>query len=199
MHDLLGFEEVQNLLQSLAKQSPKLAEELVPNTLSLNMLLTVLKNLLMEKVPIRDLRTIAVALAGVGEKSQDPGAYTAAARLALCRIIVQKVFNNAPTLAVMALSPAMEQLLLKSLHQAQQMGNADDIVLEPGLAERLQTAIREAAQKQELAGKPAVLLVAAPLRSVMAKFARYINGDIHVLAFTEIPDDKQVTIEASIG
>jgi flagellar biosynthesis protein FlhA len=199
MHDLLGFEEVQNLLQSLAKQSPKLAEELVPNTLSLNMLLTVLKNLLMEKVPIRDLRTIAVALASVGEKSQDPGAYTAAARLALCRIIVQKVFNNAPTLAVMALSPAMEQLLLKSLQQAQQMGNSDDIVLEPGLAERLQTAIRDAAQKQELAGKPAVLLVAAPLRAVMAKFARYINGEIQVLAFTEIPDDKQVTIEASIG
>jgi flagellar biosynthesis protein FlhA len=63
----------------------------------------------------------------------------------------------------------------------------------------LQVAIRDAAQKQELAGKPAVLLVAAPLRAVMAKFARYINGDIQVLAFTEIPDDKQVTIEASIG
>jgi len=199
MHDLLGFEEVQNLLQSLSKQSPKLAEELVPSTVSLNMLLTVLKNLLTEKVPIRDMRTIAVALAGVGDKSQDPGAYTAAARLALSRIIVQKVFGNAATLAVMALSPSMEQLLLKSLQQAQQMGNSDDIVLEPGLAERLQVAIRDAAQKQELAGKPAVLLVAAPLRAVMAKFARYINGDIQVLAFTEIPDDKQVTIEASIG
>jgi flagellar biosynthesis protein FlhA len=199
MHDLIGFEEVQNLLQSLSKQSPKLAEELVPNTISLNMLLTVLKNLLAEKVPIRDLRSIAVALAGVGDKSQDPGTYTAAARLALSRIIVQKVFGNAATLAVMALSPSMEQLLLKSLQQAQQMGNSDDIVLEPGLAERLQVAIRDAAQKQELAGKPAVLLVAAPLRAVMAKFARYINGDIQVLAFTEIPDDKQVTIEASIG
>ncbi len=199
MHDLLGFEEVQNLLQGLSKQSPKLAEELVPTTLSLNMLLTVLKNLLAEKVPIRDMRTIAIALAGVGDKSQDPGAYTMAARLALSRIIVQKVFGNTATLPVVALSPAMEQLLLKSLQQAQQIGNSDDIVLEPGLAERLQVAIREAAQKQELAGKPAVLLVAAPLRAVMAKFARYINGDIQVLAFTEIPDDKQVTIEASIG
>ncbi|MET0380249.1 MAG: FHIPEP family type III secretion protein, partial [Spongiibacteraceae bacterium] len=80
-----------------------------------------------------------------------------------------------------------------------QSGNIDDIVLEPGLAERLQHAIREAAQKQEMAGKPPVLLVAAPLRAVLAKFARYINSEIAVLAYTEIPDDKQVTIEATIG
>jgi flagellar biosynthesis protein FlhA len=199
LHELLGFDEVQNLLQALAKQSPKLAEELVPATLSLNMLVTVLRCLLQEKVPIRDTRTIASAIAAIGPKSQDPAVYTAAARLALSRIIVQKIFGNTTTLPVMTLSPAMEQLLLKSLQQAQQLGNSDDIVLEPGLAERLQVAIREAAQKQEMAGKPAVLLVSAPLRAVLAKFARYINGEIHVLAFTEIPDDKQVTIEASIG
>ncbi len=199
MHELLGFDEVQNLLQALAKQSPKLAEELVPETLSLNMLVTVLRNLLQERVPIRDMRTIASAIAAIGKKSQDPAAYTAAARLALSRIIVQKIFGNTNTLPVMTLSPAMEQLLAKSLQQAQQMGSTDDIVLEPGLAERLQQAMRDAAQKQELAGKPPVLLVSAPLRAVLAKFTRYINGEIHVLAFTEVPDDKQVTIEASIG
>ncbi|HEY3698976.1 MAG TPA: flagellar biosynthesis protein FlhA [Spongiibacteraceae bacterium] len=199
MHELLGFDEVQNLLQALAKQSPKLAEELVPETLSLNMLVTVLRCLLQERVPIRDMRTIASAIAAIGKKSQDPGVYVAAARLSLCRIIVQKIFGNTNTLPVMTLSPSMEQLLLKSLQQAQQMGNSDDIVLEPGLAERLQNAIREAAQKQELGGKTPVLLVSAPLRAVLAKFARYINGEIYVLAFTEIPDDKQVTIEASIG
>jgi flagellar biosynthesis protein FlhA len=199
MHELLGFDEVQALLQSLAKQSPKLAEELVPATISLNVLVTVLRNLLIERVPIRDLRTIASSIASVGNKSQDPGVYTAAARQGLSRIIIQKVYGNTAALPVMTLSPPMEQMLLKSQQQAQQMGNFDDIVLEPGLAERLQTSIREAAQKQEMAGKPAVLLVSAPLRAVMAKFARYINGEIYVLAFNEIPDDKQVTIEASIG
>jgi flagellar biosynthesis protein FlhA len=165
---------------------------------SMNTLLNVLKNLLQEKVPIRDMRTIAGALAGLG-KSQDTGALTAVARLALRRIIVQKIYGNTEALAVITLSPSLEQLLLKSQQQAQQGGNVDDIVLEPGLAERLQTAIRDAAQKQELAGKPPVLLVSAPLRAVMAKFARYINGEIQVLAYTEIPDDKQVTIEASLG
>ncbi len=207
MHELLGFDEVQNLLQALAKQSPKLAEELVPETLSLNMLVTVLRGLLQERVPIRDMRTIASAIAAVGKKSQDPVTYVAAARVALSRIIVQKIFGNTSTLPVMTLSPQMEQLLAKSLQQSlQQQGfapgqpvSADDIVLEPGLAERLQSAIRDAAQKQELAGKVPVLLVSAPLRAVMSKFARYINSEIQVLAFSEIPDDKQVTIEASIG
>ncbi|MDX9873353.1 MAG: flagellar biosynthesis protein FlhA [Spongiibacteraceae bacterium] len=197
LHELLGFDEVQNLLEVLARQSPKLVEELVPGTVTLNTLLVVLRNLLQEKVPIRDMRSIAGALAG--SKSQDPAVLTAAARAALNRIIVQKIFGNTTTLPVMTLAPSMEQLLLKSLQQAQQSGNSDDIVLEPGLAERLQSAIREAAQKQEMAGKPAVLLVSAPLRAVMARFCRYVSSEIHVLAYTEVPDDKQVTIEASIG
>lgn len=205
VHELLGFDEVQNLLQGLAKHAPKLAEELVPGAVSLNVLLTVLRNLLQEKVPIRDLRTIAGALAAHGGKSQDPAALTAAARLSLSRVIVQKVFGSAESLPVITLAPQMEQLLLKSLQQTMQPGQlqgggtADDIVLEPGLAERLQAALRDAAQKQEMAGKPAVLLVSAPLRAVLSKFARYINGEISVLAYTEIPDDKQVTIEATVG
>jgi flagellar biosynthesis protein FlhA len=203
VHELLGFDEVQSLLQGLAKHAPKLAEELVPGAVSLNTLLIVLRNLLQEKVPIRDLRTIAGALASFGGKSQDPVALTAAARQALSRVIVQKTFGNSETLAVIALAPAMEQLLLKSLQSSMQQTNsqqgADDIVLEPGLAERLQNAIRDAAQKQEMSGKPAVLLVSAPLRAVMSKFARYINSEISVLAYTEIPEDRQVTIEASVG
>ncbi len=199
VHELLGYDEVQNLLQVLGKQSPKLVEDLVPGSVSMNTLLTVLKNLLVERVPIRDLRTIASALAGVGGRSQDPVALTAVVRAALSRIIVQKIFGNTETLPVITLAPAMEQMLLKALQQSQQSGQGDDIVLEPGLAERLQQAIRDAAQKQEMAGKPAVLLVAAPLRAVLARFCRYVNGEMSVLAYTEVPDDKQVTIEASIG
>lgn len=197
--DLLGHDEVQQMLDMLAKQSPKLVEELVPGMLSINTLLTVLKNLLQEQVPIRDIKTIAETLAATASQSQEPAALTAAARVALRRIIIQNIFGNEQMLPVIVLDPAMEQLLLKSLQQAQQSGNGDDIVLEPGMAERLQTALIEAAQKQEAAGKTAVLLVSAPLRAMMAKFIRYSSADIHVLAYTEVPDDKQVTMEATIG
>ncbi|MFG0221375.1 FHIPEP family type III secretion protein, partial [Streptococcus suis] len=62
--ELLGHEDVQKLLDMLAKSSPKLVEELVPNTISINTLLKVLQNLLRGRVPIRDIRSIAEALAG---------------------------------------------------------------------------------------------------------------------------------------
>lgn len=198
-HELLGHDDVQQMLDKLAKQSPKLVEELVPNTISINTLLIVLKNLLMEQVPIRDLRTIAQAVASAAAKSQDPAALTAAARLALKRIIIQSIYGNDSVLPAVALEPAMEQLLLKSYQQAQQSGNTDDLVLEPSLAERLQTALIDASQRQEMAGKPAVLLVAAILRPVLAKFVRYSASDMKVLSYAEIPDDKQVTIESTVG
>lgn len=199
-HELLGHDEVQHMLDLLAKHSPKLVEQLVPETISMNVLLTVLKNLLIEQVPIRDLRTIAEALsAGAMTNSQDTVALTAAVRTALKRIIIQTIYGNDAVLPAIALDPAMEQLLLKSLQQGQQGGFTDDIVLEPGLAERLQTALQEAAQKQEVAGKPAVLLVSAPLRAVLVKFIRYTAVEMHVLSYGEIPDDKQITIESTVG
>lgn len=197
--DLLGYDEVQNLLELLRQHSPKLAEDLVPGAVSMNSLLAVLKNLLQEQVPIRDLRTIAETLAAQGGKNAEVMVLTAAVRVALGRIIVQTIFGEVDNLSVMSLESGTEQLLLQALQQSRQAGHGDDIVLEPGLAERLQNALRDAAEQQELAGKPAVLLVTAALRPVLARFARYISGDFHVLAYPEIPEDKSVTIEASIG
>ena len=76
---------------------------------------------------------------------------------------------------------------------------AAEITLEPGLAEQLQRGINDVAQAQELKGNPAVLLVAAPLRPMLAKFIRFSHHNLHVLSYNEIPDDKQVTIEATVG
>lgn len=200
VHQLLGHEEVQHLLQLLAKNSPKLAEELVPNTVTLNVFLKVLKNLLQEQVPIRDLRTIAEAITANPQKSQDPAALTVFARASLARGIVQSIYGAAPMLSVMTLDPKMEQILLTSLRQSQQMGSGDDgLVIEPGLAERLLKSLTESVQKMEIAGKPAVLLVSPALRGALAKLLRQTVNDLHVLSYAEIPEDKQITIEAAIG
>ncbi len=198
-HELLGHDEVQQMLDMLAKHSPKLVEQLAPEIVPMNVLLGVMKNLLMEQVPIRDLRTIAAAVSANVNLSQDLGALTGAVRVALRRSIVQNIYGNDAVLPAIALDPSMEQLLLKSVQQAQQSGITDDIILEPGLAERLQSALAEASQKQEMAGKPSVLLVSAPLRHVLVKFIRYSAVDMQVLSYSEIPDDKQITIESTVG
>ncbi|RPO46469.1 flagellar biosynthesis protein FlhA [Pseudomonas aeruginosa] len=161
-------------------------------------LLKVLQALLQEQVPVRDIRTIAEAIANVAPRSQDPGAMVAAVRVALSRAIVQSIVGLEPELPVITLEPRLEQILLNSMQKAGQ-GSEDGMLLEPGMAEKLQRSLIESAQRQEMLGKPAILLVAGPIRSMMSRFARMAVPSMHVLAYQEIPDNKQVTIVATVG
>ncbi len=197
-HGLLGHEDVQKLMDLLSKSSPKLAEELVPGLVSINTLHKVLQGLLQEGIPIRDMRTICEAIAAESGRSKDVSALLSVVRVALSRVIVQSIVNPDEELPVITLDPKLEQLLLKSVHQSQQIGTEDTLILEPTVAERLQTALVDAAQKQELTGNPVVLLVAAPIRATMAKFVRYGIRDMHVLSYNEIPEDRQITIVSSV-
>ncbi|MCK0163846.1 flagellar biosynthesis protein FlhA [Marinobacter sp. S6332] len=200
-HELLGHEEVQKWLDQLEKASPKLAEELVPTTVSISLLLKVLQNLLKEEVPIRDMRSIAESIVNVHPKSQDPKLLTTFARQSLRRMIVQSICGNDQEIPVITLDPDLEQLLLKSVQQSQQSGGQEDIgmVLEPNMVEKLQRSLQDSVQRQEMLGKPAILLVSGPLRPVLAKFASYGVERLHVLSYQEIPDNKQITIVASVG
>lgn len=194
-HELLGHEEVQQLLDMLTKTSPKLVEELVPGKLSFSVLLKVLQNLLMEQVPLKDFRTIAESLADAVNRTQDPLGLTAAVRVSLARLIVQNINGSEAELPVITLAPQLEQLLLNSVQQGQDNG----LVLEPGMAERLQSSLSETATQQEMMGRPSVLLVAAPVRPLMSKFVRYGEHQIHVLSYQEVPENKKVTIVATVG
>lgn len=198
-HELLGHEEVQKWLDLLGEKSPKLVEEVVPNTITINTLLKVLQNLLREQVPIRDMRTIAEALAAHGDKNQDIATLTGHARVALARQIVQSIVGADPNIPVVTLDPSLEQLLLQSVQQAQKIGADPTGFIEPRLAEKLNNALIDVARRQEAAGKPIVLLVAAPLRMMLVRLARFNLPDMHVLSYNEIPDNKQITIEATVG
>ncbi|MFF5865875.1 flagellar biosynthesis protein FlhA [Pseudomonas sp. NPDC012596] len=197
-HELIGHEEVQQLLQVLSKASPKLAEELVPGVISLSGLLKVLQALLAEQVPVRDIRSIAEAIANNAGKSQDTAALVAAVRVGLCRAIVQSIVGVESELPVITLEPRLEQILLNSLQRAGQ-GQEDGVLLEPSMAEKLQRSLIEAAQRQEMQGQPAILLVAGPIRAMLSRFGRLAVPNLHVLAYQEIPDNKQVTIVATVG
>jgi flagellar biosynthesis protein FlhA len=194
-HELLGHEGVQQLMDKLAGSSPKLVENLVPKTLSLGIVVKVLQNLLMEGVPIRDLRTIAETLAEQAPRSQDPDVLTAAVRVKLSRMIYQKINGMEATLEALALDPKLEQLLLNSMQGAHEGGPG----LEPGLAEAMLQSLVENTRQQEAKGQTAVLLVSPQLRQWLAEFVRGSIRGLSVLAYTEVPDSKQVKIVASIG
>ncbi|PVZ66696.1 flagellar biosynthesis protein FlhA [Pelagibaculum spongiae] len=192
-HELLGHEEVQQLLNLLGKQSPKLVESLTPNPLPLSVLVKVLQGLLEEQIPIRDMRSICEALAELAPRSQDPDTLLDRARVSLRRMIVQGINGLEHELPVITLDPGLEHILQQSLQAGAQGG------FEPGLVEKMQQSIQEAAQRQEMSGQPAVLLVAPGLRRTLSRFLKGVAPGLNVLSYQEIPDNRNIKVVASVG
>jgi flagellar biosynthesis protein FlhA len=194
-HELLGHEEVQQLLNRLGKSAPKLIEDLVPKLLPMSVVVKVLQFLLLERVPIRNLRTICETLAEYAPRTQDAVALVAAVRVALGRTIVQNIGGLRTELPVITLDPALEQVLQDSM-----AGGGDASPgFEPGLADRIQTALGDSARRQDAAGEPAVLLVAPKIRPWIARLMRHSTPSLAVLAYNEIPENRRIRVIAAVG
>ena len=192
VHELLGHEEVRELLDRLAERAPKLVEELTPKGLPMAVIVRALQELLSEGVPIRNFRKIAETLAEAAPKTQDPKALAAELRVALGRSIVQSVNGGAGDLPVMTLEPDLEKLLTAT-------ADGDDAGgIEPGLLEKIMTELRSRAESQEVAGEPAVLLVPGSLRPWLARMLKSIRN-LHVLSYNEVPDDKQIRMISAVS
>ena len=201
-HELLGREETQALLDHIAKDSPKLVEDLVPRVLNLTVVQRVLQNLLSDGVHIRDMRTIIESLAEHGAKTQDAEELTTHVRVALGRAIMQSVFPGAGELPVIALDPTLEQMLTQMTQgRAGDKADrqADGAGLEPSLAENLLRQAAALAQTQEQSGQPAVLLVAPALRSLLMRFLKRAVPQLKVISHSEIPDSKTIRVVAVLG
>ncbi|GGZ00676.1 flagellar biosynthesis protein FlhA [Shewanella fodinae] len=192
---LLGYEEVQQLLDMLAKRAPKLVDGFVPDIMSLGNVVKVMQNLLNEGVSIRDLRTIVQTLLEYGPKSNDTEVLTAAVRIALKRMIVQEIAGPEAEIPVITLAPELEQML----HQSMQATGGDGPNIEPGLAERMQKSLASAAQKQEMVGQPAILLTSGMLRATLSRFVKHTIPNLRVISYQEVPDEKQIRIVSAVG
>ncbi|MFZ2853547.1 MAG: flagellar biosynthesis protein FlhA [Rhodocyclaceae bacterium] len=191
---LLGRQETQALLDHLAKEMPKLVEDLVPKVLPLGVLQKVLQNLLEEGVPIRDMRTIIETLAESATRTQDPEALTAQVRVALGRSIVQQLYPSGTEIQVMSLDPQLERVLLQAV-----AGSGESAGIEPGLADTLVRESVAAAQRQEELGLPAVLLVPGNIRTLLSRFLRRGISQLKVLAHNEVPEGKTIKVTSIIG
>ena len=189
--ELLSHDETQQLLNKLAEKSPKLVEDLVPGKMPLGIITRTLQHLLSEGVSIRDMRTIVETLSDVSSRTQDPEQLTSLVRPKLGRMIVQELLDMKDSLPVMTLAPELEQLLHNVL--ANSNGN-QNVVIEPGLAESLFTALRSASQTVEDQGHPSVLVVSPTVRPWLSKMVRHRVSELNVLSYTEIPDDQAVKV-----
>jgi flagellar biosynthesis protein FlhA len=194
-HELLGHEEVQQLLNGLAKTAPKLIEDLIPRVLPMSTVVRVFQGLLAERVPVRNVRAIVETLAEHAPRTQEPAQLQAHVRVALGRQIVQDIAGLTDELPVITLESDLEQLLQGSMAS----GGTSGPGLEPGLAERLQQRLNESTKRQELLGEPAVLLVPPTLRQTLARFVRAGVPGLQVLAWNEIPDNRKVRLVTAVG
>jgi flagellar biosynthesis protein FlhA len=192
--ELLGRAEVQALLDHLAKEAPKLVEDLVPKLVSLSTLQKVLQNLLIEGVHIRDMRTVIETLAEYAPQTQDPADLTAVVRIALGRAIVQQLFPGTNELSVMTLDNRLERLLMQAMG-----AGGDGAGIEPGLADTIAQQAGAAAAQQEQMGLTPVLLVPGPLRALLSKFLRRALPQLKVLSHNEIPETKTIHVTSLVG
>ena len=189
--ELFGRQEAQQLLDQITKQSPKLIEDLIPAVISLTTLHKVLQNLLAERVPIRDMRTIIDTLAEFATAQSDADELTTRVRARLSRAITQQWFPDDGDIQLIGLDLSLEQLLV----QATQSGSA----IEPGIAENLMKQTEQALQHQEGLGAPPVLLVNPALRLMLSRYLRRIFPQMAVLSSQEINTSRNVRMTYLIG
>lgn len=194
-HLWLGHDEVQKLIDRLSETYPKLAADWVPKSMSVGTVTKVLRNLLQEHVPIRDLKTISETLSQMAAVTQDPEILTEYTRVAIGRLLVQQISGFSKVLTAITLSPELEQLLQKSWQPQKQ----ERTTMEPGLAERLQTAIQKYFLQAHEAGENPVLLVTGSIRSLFSRFVRRFLPNARVLSYQEVPQDKYVRVLGTVG
>ena len=191
---LIGQDDVQILLDNLSKTAPNLVESVVPKLVPLHNLTGILRELLSERVPISDLRSILESLASISSRNLSIVDTAEALRPTLAGLLIQQIAPLNQPLPVITLDADLEQMLIKMSRQSGEEG----LVLDNELAQNLLTKISETNQKLSNEGKSAALVVSPAIRRQFSSIVRQHVEDMIVLAFTELPDNRKINVVASI-
>jgi flagellar biosynthesis protein FlhA len=190
--DLLGRQQVKEMIDHLAETAPKLVEDVVPKVVSLGEVQRVLRQLLRERVPVRDLATILEAMADAASVTKDHDAITEAVRSALGRAICRPYQNEKGELAVISVAPSLEERLLTALVRTEQGAM---LALEPQQAQSL--AARIASALEQTMAQP-VLLCSPALRPHLWRLLARVLPHIGVLSHAEVPPHVRIVSVATL-
>jgi flagellar biosynthesis protein FlhA len=191
-HELLGRQETQALLEQVAKAAPKVIEDLIPQAITLGGLVRILGNLLRERVPIRDMRTILETVADYAPSVKDTDTLTEYVRQALARTITRQHQGADGVLTVISLDPALDQQLAGSI-QAHAQGSYLSIA--PGLAQRVLAAVKQAVERAIARGVQPVLLCSPALRPHLRRMVERELAAVPVLSLNEV--EGQVRVQSA--
>ena len=194
--ELLGRQEVKDLLDVVKEQSPAVLEELVPDLMSLGEIQKVMQNLLRERVPIKDLVTILEAMADGARLNKDIDFVTEHVRQGLARTICQIHAGPARKLSVITLHPRLEQKVAESIQQTQ-LGQYP--VMEPSQANAMLEKIQQSVEKAAMMGINPVLLcsprIRLPLRRLLERYLPHLT----VLSLNEIIPGVEVEAVGTVN
>ncbi|CAM3826482.1 Flagellar biosynthesis protein FlhA [Vibrio aerogenes CECT 7868] len=200
LSELFNHDDVNEMQQRLAAQAPKLAEAL-DAALRPAQQLKVFRQLLLDQVPLKDIRTIANTMLESSENTKDPILLAADIRCALKRTLVNMISGQKQEIPVYTLSDELEQMLLTSLQQAQASGSVllDSFPVEPNILNQFQQNLPLIKQQLKQQGLAPILLVMPQLRPLLARYARTFSQGLAVLSYNEIPENKQINVVGNLG
>ncbi|AZB63587.1 Flagellar biosynthesis protein FlhA [Cereibacter sphaeroides WS8N] len=191
---LIGQDDVQGLVDALGRTAPTLVQSVVPKLVPLHVLTAVLKALLADRIPVSDMRRILEGLSDLAGRSLQPVEMAEALRPALVPLLLQQMGPISQPLPLITLEPDLEQLLLRSRRQGDEM-----LLVDNGLAQSLLTALSERLETASGQGKQAAVIVAQPLRRAFAAFVRPHLPDAVVIGMGELPEARRVEVLGTVG
>ncbi len=194
-HEVIGQDDVKQLLDNLAKTSPSLVETVVPKLVPLHALTGILSELLSERMPINDLRKILETLSNMAGRNLGIIESAEALRPILSGLLIQQIAPLNQPLPVITLDSELEHMLISMSRQS----NDGSLLLDSKLAERLITSVSQAIEKSIANGKQAVLVVSPQIRRQLSTIMRQHIDDLSVFGFTELPDNRKVNVVATIS
>ncbi|MCA1944788.1 MAG: flagellar biosynthesis protein FlhA [Desulfovibrio sp.] len=196
LHEFLGRQEVQGLLDNLSKSFPKAVEDLTPGVLNLGTVQKVLQNLVREGVSIRDLLTIVEALADYGHATKDPDQLTEYVRERMSRTIVKPHLSQEGVLSIITLDNGVERMLQESLRRTE---NGAFLAMEPGTAHKLINKLNQAVDTAATAEGQPVLLTTPMVRPHLAQLLQRFLPTLPVISQAEIPADIKLNAISTVG
>lgn len=193
-HELLGRQEVSQLVENFKKTHPKVVEELIPDLLNLGAIVRVLQGLLKEHISIRDMLTIFESLADEATKTKDIDLLIEAVRKNLNRAITTK-YTTDGQIPVMTLASRVEELIANSLLQTEQ---GVQLVMDPNTAHELINEVAVTVESHpEIAGQP-ILLTSPTARRHLAKLITRFIPQLIVLSHNELSSNANVKSVATV-
>ena len=193
--ELISQDDVQSLLDNLSKSNPQLVQSVIPKLIPLHYLTIILRNLLVERVPINDLKKILEALSNLSEKKLSPDELSEAVRPAISSLLIQKISNVNEALNVITFNPEFEQMLITMSKKS----GSDGLLIDPLLAKKMIKSIIDVGEKSPTESNSLVIVTSPVIRKDLSILLRQHIDDMVVLSFTELPENKRVKVIATIG